>query len=177
MNIRRTRIATAAASTLVAALALTGIATGAATAAPAKAKATKIVTCTDSNTKVAVSKVSRPVNHLLIKATNKGKTPCYAYMAPTLRFDQDQAATQINWDSTPQAVVTLDPGQTAYASVRTSGGGGHLRTAKKLGVGFANRAGEGIGSLSTSTLPKGTRIDDSAQVTYWQSTSALALGY
>ncbi|MET9535432.1 MULTISPECIES: DUF4232 domain-containing protein [unclassified Streptomyces] len=173
MNIRRTRVATAAATGLIAALALTGL--SAATASAAPAKTTKIVTCTSATTKVAVSKVSKPVNHLLIKATNKGRTPCYAYYAPTLRFDQDQAATQINEDSTPQAVVTLDPGQTAYASVRTTGGGGHPRAAKKLGVGFANRAGNGTGSLTTSALPKGTRIDDSAEVTFWQSTSALAL--
>lgn len=40
------------------------------------------VTCTGANTRVTVSKVSRPINHLLLTATNTGSSPCYAYHAP-----------------------------------------------------------------------------------------------
>lgn len=73
MNVRRTRIITAAATGLISALALTGMSAATADAAPAKAA--KIVTCTPANTKSVLSPVSRPINHLLIKTTNTGKAP------------------------------------------------------------------------------------------------------
>ncbi|MFG2828497.1 DUF4232 domain-containing protein [Streptomyces sp. NPDC048434] len=66
--------------------------------------------CTNANTKVVVSKVTRPVNHLLLTVTNTGSGTCDAYGAPVLRFDDEQAAVQLVEDSRPQAVVTLAAG-------------------------------------------------------------------
>ncbi|MFE7665354.1 DUF4232 domain-containing protein [Streptomyces celluloflavus] len=176
MNIRRTRIATAAATALVGALALTGLTAGAATAAPATAKAASPVTCTGANTRVEVSQVSRPINHLLIKATNTGKVPCHAYGAPLMGFNDPQAALPILRDSIPQAVVTLEPGQSAYAGVRTSGDGGHGQWGTKLSLGFQGRDLAGsVGPMVSPAVPKGTWVDDSATVTYWQTTAADAL--
>lgn len=138
--------------------------------------------CIGANTKVTVTKVSRPINHLLLTMTNTGSKGCNAYHAPLLRFDDAQAVTQIVDDSRPQAVVTLAPGESAYAAILLSsadGSGGNGRTAKNLGVFFAPRSGSG----STDTppdelkLPAGTYIDDKAGVTYWQSTMDDALTY
>jgi hypothetical protein len=135
--------------------------------------------CTAGSVKLAVVKVERPINHMLLTATNTGSKTCDAYNAPFLRFDQDQAATQVIRESVPQAVVSLSPGQTAYASILMSSGDGsgtHGRTAKQLGVFFAARDGEGsVGDGTTLGLPAGSHIDDSAAVSYWQSTMDLAL--
>ncbi|MHC3821635.1 DUF4232 domain-containing protein, partial [Streptomyces sp. DT9] len=82
---------------------------------------TKTATCTGGNTRTSVSKVTRPINHLLLTVTNTGNRTCYAYYAPKLRFDDAQAVFPILEDSQPQAVVTLDPGQSAYASIGLTG--------------------------------------------------------
>ncbi|KAA6221028.1 DUF4232 domain-containing protein [Streptomyces albofaciens JCM 4342] len=132
----------------------------------------KSTACTAANTKVTVSKLSRPINHLLLTLTNTGSTRCDAYHYPALRFDDAQAPTAVRQDSKPQAVVSVEPGRSAYAAVRTSDASGEAeggKTVRSLEVFFANRDG-GYGDRSARpALPKGTYIDDSAQVTYWQS--------
>ncbi|MEV6671321.1 DUF4232 domain-containing protein [Streptomyces sp. NPDC051162] len=133
--------------------------------------------CTAGNTKVSVRTVSRPINHDLLTVTNTGRTACNAYAYPYLRFDEDQAATQVVEDSRPQAVVTLAPGGSAYAGIGLSAGdgsGAHGRTAAELEVFLADADGSADGS-ATLSLPEGTWIDDSAAVTYWQSNAADAL--
>ncbi|MFI8926741.1 DUF4232 domain-containing protein [Streptomyces sp. NPDC053474] len=176
---RTNRRTTTALLTLTAALSLTTLAGTAATAAtPAKAAAP--VACSAATTKVTVKEVQRPVNHLLLTAKNTGTKTCYAYNAPYLRFDNAQASTRILRDSVPQAVVTLKPGQSAYAGIGTSSPEGHDGyRAKKLGVLFANRADNGgVGSTTHPKLPGGSvYVDSSAFVTYWQSTAADALSW
>ncbi|MEV0777847.1 DUF4232 domain-containing protein [Streptomyces sp. NPDC050433] len=138
---------------------------------------TKTTTCTGSNTKVTVTKVSRPLNHLLVTATNTGSGTCHAYYAPLLGFDDAQAVTQINEDSQPQAVVTLSPGQSAYASIALGGVDGAPTTAAyKLSVAFSGRDNQGsVGSAANLTLPKGTATTADTSVSYWQATMADAL--
>ncbi|MFD0341602.1 DUF4232 domain-containing protein [Streptomyces sp. NPDC127117] len=138
------------------------------------------VTCTGSNTKVTVSKVSRPINHLLLTATNTGSVPCYAYHAPALRFDDAQSAFPVLRDSIPQAVVTLAPGQSAYASIGLSGepDGQELHKSAHLSVYFTGKANQGsTGAPAELTLPAGTTWGDNGFVTYWQSEMADALTY
>ncbi|MCB5911372.1 DUF4232 domain-containing protein [Streptomyces pinistramenti] len=136
--------------------------------------------CTGANVKVTVTKVDRPINHLLLTATNTGSKPCNAYSAPYLRWDEGQAATTILEESKPQAVRTLKPGESAYAGIMTEsadGSGNSGYTAHKLAVFFADRAGQGsTGPAANPTLPKGgIYTDSSAWVTYWQTTAADAL--
>ncbi|MGW1848702.1 DUF4232 domain-containing protein [Streptomyces sp. NPDC001966] len=138
------------------------------------------VTCTGSNTKVTVTKVSRPINHLLLTATNTGSAPCYAYHAPALRFDDAQAAFPVLRDSIPQAVVTLEPGQSAYASIGLSGepDGQELHQGTHLSVYFTNKADQGsTGAPAELTLPAGTSWGDNGFVTYWQTEMDAALTY
>lgn len=138
------------------------------------------VTCTGSNTKVTVTKVSRPINHLLLTATNTGSAPCYAYHAPALRFDDAQAAFPVLRDSIPQAVVTLEPGESAYASIGLSGepDGQELHKGTHLSVYFTGKANQGsTGAAAELTLPAGTSWGDNGFVTYWQSEMADALTY
>ncbi|MFI1303053.1 DUF4232 domain-containing protein [Streptomyces sioyaensis] len=136
--------------------------------------------CTGAQVKVTATKVNRPVNHMLLTATNTGSVPCHAYNAPYLRWDDAQAATTFLDKSKPQAVITLAPGESAYAGVMYqsadgSGSGGY--TARTLGVLFSNRAGNGsTGPAVRLPLPKGgITTDSSAWVTYWQSTAEEAL--
>ncbi|MEE1751888.1 DUF4232 domain-containing protein [Streptomyces sp. SP18CS02] len=143
---------------------------------------TASATCTGDNTKVVVSKVSRPINHLLLTVTNTGSGRCDAYYAPLLRFDDEQSVTRIIEDSKPQAVVTLAPGESAYASIVLNAeretGEAHGRIADKLTVHFAPRDGSGsTGAATTLTLPADTYKDDDASVTYWLSDMSDALTY
>ncbi|MFF3733503.1 DUF4232 domain-containing protein [Streptomyces sp. NPDC002476] len=138
------------------------------------------VTCTGDNTKVTVSKVSRPINHLLLTATNTGNRPCYAYHAPALRFDDSQAAFPVLRDSMPQAVVTLEPGQSAYASIGLSGEDdmNDLHKGTRLAVYFMPKSNSGsTGSPANLKLPADTYWGNNGFVTYWQTEMDDALTF
>ncbi|CAL9494448.1 DUF4232 domain-containing protein [Streptomyces sp. enrichment culture] len=140
------------------------------------------VTCTGGTTKVTVTRPSRPINHLLITATNTGSRTCLAYAAPLLRFDDEQATPRLVDSSKPQAVVTLAPGESAYAGVILSGERApeeaNGRVTRRLSVLFDSRDGSGsVGSPATVTLPADTYKTDDAAVTYWQSGLDDALMY
>lgn len=139
------------------------------------------VACTAANTKIVVTSVSRPINHLLVTATNTGKVPCFAYHAPFLRFDAAQAPVPVVDASVPQAVVTLEPGESAYAGVMTAaatGEGEGGRTARKVTVILAARSGDAGPGSSTVTLPSGgVYVDSTHTVTYWQQEMDQALAW
>ncbi|MFJ7152384.1 DUF4232 domain-containing protein [Streptomyces sp. NPDC100445] len=169
---------TAASSMVVAALALVGVQAAGQTASAATKDASSVVTCTTANTTLTVTEASRPINHLLLKATNTGTKSCYAYGAPILRAGAD-AQAPLAWvkGSVPQAVVTLKPGQSAYAGIGTyspDGEGG--ATEKTLGVLFTDKKEGAAGSEKTLKLPNGgVFFNSAAAVTYWQDNPADAL--
>lgn len=183
MRITTRLVSRAAASSMVvaAALALIGVqAAGQTASAATTKKAPKIVTCTTKNTKLTVTKPARPINHLLLKATNTGTKPCYAYSAPFLRAGAN-AQAPLAWaeDTTPQSVLMLKPGKSAYAGITTSSpeGEGGYKT-KTLGVIFANMKGNGTNTEKTLKLPKGgVFFNSAANVTYWQSNANDALAW
>ncbi|MFB8418287.1 DUF4232 domain-containing protein [Streptomyces albidoflavus] len=140
--------------------------------------AKKTTSCTAKGTKVTVTDAPRPINHLLIKATNTSDTTCHLYYAPYLRFDQAQSAVPFIEESKPQAVVTLAPGESGYAGVLTSTpDGSHPYDATSLTLYYAARSGQGsTGSPSHPALPfDSVRIDSTNAVTYWQTSAADAL--
>ncbi|MFF2522668.1 DUF4232 domain-containing protein [Streptomyces liangshanensis] len=146
------------------------------------AAAAKAVTCEGSVTKTVAAPLNRPVNHMLLTVTNTGTKTCYLYGYPAVRFGEAQSVPPVIEDSQPQAVVTLDPGQSGYASISlsaTDGSGTHGRTEKSLTVYFQGRSGnESVGKGATPRLPaKGTYIDDSLQVTYWQQSMDDAISW
>ncbi|MCA6095154.1 DUF4232 domain-containing protein [Streptomyces sp. SCA3-4] len=133
--------------------------------------------CSAATTEVSVQNVSRPVNHQLLTLTNTGRTPCHAYGHPYLGFDEDQAVTRVVDESRPQAVVTLAPGESAYAGIGLSaadGSGTHGRWARTLRVFLDNGSGS-ADEPTVVTLPRGTWIDDTAAVTHWQADPSDAL--
>ncbi|MFM9449197.1 DUF4232 domain-containing protein [Streptomyces acidiscabies] len=137
-------------------------------------KSASPVTCEGSNTKTVAAPVNRPVNHMLLTVTNTGSKPCFLYYYPVVRFTGAQSVPPVIEDSQPQAVVTLEPGQSGYAGVAlsaTDGSASGGRTVKSLKVSFYGRDLDG-GTVGTGATPKlpagGVYIDDSLQVTYWQ---------
>jgi hypothetical protein len=141
-----------------------------------------VMTACGADVKVTYSTVRRPINHALLTMTNTGSEPCNAYHAPLLRFDDAQAATAVDQDSRPQAVVTVAPGESAYASIMLAaadGSGNDGRTAARLAVSFAPRSGSGSTDAAPAviSLPADTYTDTTTTVSHWQSSMDDALMY
>ncbi|MFE2210478.1 DUF4232 domain-containing protein [Streptomyces canus] len=147
-----------------------------------QASSGKPVTCEGSTTKTVAAPLTRPVNHMLLTVTNTGSKSCYLYGYPAVRFGEAQAVPPVIEDSQPQAVVTLKPGESGYASVNlsaTDGSGANGYTAKSLTVYFQGRSGNGsVGTGAHPPLPaKGVYVDDSLKVTYWQQSMDDAVSW
>ncbi|MFB7634068.1 DUF4232 domain-containing protein [Streptomyces sp. NPDC056149] len=138
-----------------------------------KGSGSRRTSCDAAKIRIVAKPLTRPINHLMLQATNTSGVACDLYAAPVLQFDEDQAAVAELPDSTPQSVVTLAPGESGYAAVLLSGadGAGHGRKATSLSVSLARRDGQGsFGGAAKVALPGGSSyIDDSARVTYWQT--------
>lgn len=146
------------------------------------ASAAKPVTCEGSNTKTVAAPLTRPLNHMLLTVTNTGSKTCYLYGYPAVRFGEAQSVPPVIEDSQPQAVVTLQPGESGYASVNLSaadGSGTNGHTVKSLSVYFQGRSGNGsVGTGAQPSLPaKGVYVDDSLKVTYWQQEMEDAIAW
>jgi predicted small secreted protein len=145
-------------------------------------RGTRAVTCQGSNTKTVAAPLNRPVNHMLLTVTNTGSASCYLYGYPAVRFSHAQSVPPVIEASHPQAVVTLAPGESGYASVNLSaadGSGTNGRTETSLTIYFQGRtAGEDVPSAARPSLPaKGIYIDDSLKVTYWQQSMDDAISW
>ncbi|MEV7983007.1 DUF4232 domain-containing protein [Streptomyces sp. NPDC086519] len=159
-----------------------GSAAASAPKAKASAAAGRPVTCEGSNTRTVAAPLNRPVNHMLLTVTNTGSRTCYLYSYPAVRFGEAQAVPPVIEDSQPQAVVTLAPGESGYASVSlsaTDGSGTNGHTVDSLTVYFHGRSGnESVGTGAHPSLPaKGVYVDDSLKVTYWQQSMDDALDW
>jgi len=159
----------------------TGGSNASASKAPGGSSATP-VTCEGSNTRTVAAPLSRPVNHMLLTVTNTGGKPCFLYGYPSVQFADAQSEPPVIEDSQPQAVVTLEPGQSGYAAVSLSAADGSAsngRTVKSLTVYFYGRSmSESVGSSAHPSLPaKGVHIDDSIKVTYWQQSMSDATNW
>ncbi|MGW1814349.1 DUF4232 domain-containing protein [Streptomyces sp. NPDC002125] len=138
-------------------------------------------TCTGANTKLTMTSVKRPINHMLLTVTNTGSKSCNAYYYPFLRFGEAQSVPRTVEDSKPQAVVTLTPGQSAYAGVMTasadgSGTGGY--STNDLSVSFQGaKEGASTGGEVSVPLGKEVYVDSTLAVTYWQTEMDDALMY
>ncbi|MEV4872490.1 DUF4232 domain-containing protein [Streptomyces syringium] len=168
---------------LIASAALSGAAVLATAAGPAQAapqadRGPVGALCSTTSADFTVRNVSRPINHQLLTVTNTGSESCTLLKAPLLGFDDDQSVgARAMEESAPQSVVTLKPGQSAYAGIRLSsadGSGENGRNVRTLHV-FLD-SGEGSeGGPDSIAFPKGTWVDDSAAVTYWQTNVSDAL--
>ncbi|MFF0746493.1 DUF4232 domain-containing protein [Streptomyces sp. NPDC004111] len=129
--------------------------------------------CDSSNIKVTAQVVQRPINTMILTATNTGSKLCDLYFSPAVQFENAQSVPPTMEESKPQAVTSLMPGEKGYAAVKLSKGdekdeNGY--TAKSLKVNFYDRSNNGLdGSVDVRIPAKGVYIDSSIRVSYWQS--------
>ncbi|TVL92460.1 DUF4232 domain-containing protein [Streptomyces sp. SAJ15] len=80
-----------------------------------------ITPCTNAGTSLGVAPAKRPVNYQLITLTNTGSRSCTVIGYPVVTFGPDlDGSADKRRDTHPQAVVTLKPGESAYAGLNTS---------------------------------------------------------
>lgn len=138
-----------------------------------KSTGSAVVLCNGTNTTVTAQSLARPLNHMLLTVKNTGSKRCELPYYPVLRFDQMQWVPQADESTRPQAVVSLNPGQSGYAGVLLSaadGSGSGGTTAHKLTVAFQGMTPNSDGGPSaTPALPaKGAYYDSTLKVTFWQ---------
>lgn len=132
----------------------------------------ELARCGAKSLRLNAAEVSRPLNHLLLTATNTGSRTCMLPMYPATRFGEAQSVPPTAEDTKPQALTTLEPGQSGYAGVLLSGDGGHGHTVHTLAIPFDD------GSIATVRLPaQGVFVDDKLTVSYWESTMAPAVDF
>ena len=131
--------------------------------------------CSASDVRITAANASRPINHLLLTATNTGSKTCALPPYPAARFGEAQAVPPVAESSKPQSLTTLAPGESGYAGVRLSSGDGSAeggRETSTLTVPFED------GSIAKVKLPSGgVHVDNDLTVTYWQTSAANALEY
>jgi hypothetical protein len=131
--------------------------------------------CTAGTTKIKATVVSRPINHLLLTATNTGSAACVLPPYPAARFGDAQSVPPVAESTKPQSLTVIEPGKSAYAGVLLSAGDGSAdngHTVHSLTVPFEDD------SIATVALPSdGVYVDDSLTVTYWLTSMDQALEY
>ncbi|MEU3662766.1 DUF4232 domain-containing protein [Streptomyces sp. NPDC032940] len=131
--------------------------------------------CSASDVKITAQKLSRPLNHLLLTATNTGSKTCMLPPYPAARFGEAQAVPPVAEATKPQSLTGVGPGESGYAGVVLSSGDGSGENGYEtstLTIPFED------GSIATVALPAGgVYVDTALTVTYWQSDVDGALGY
>ncbi|MFG3153132.1 DUF4232 domain-containing protein [Streptomyces sp. NPDC048219] len=131
--------------------------------------------CSASDVKITAQKVSRPLNHLLLTATNTGAKTCMLPPYPAARFGEAQSVPPVAEATKPQSLTGLAPGEAGYAGVVLSAGDGSGENGYEtntLTIPFED------GSVATVALPAGgVYVDTALTVTYWQTDMDAALGF
>ncbi|MEU5092618.1 DUF4232 domain-containing protein [Streptomyces sp. NPDC021356] len=132
----------------------------------------KLAKCGAKSLRFKAAEVSRPINHLLLTATNTGSRTCMLPMYPAARFGEAQSVPPVAEDTKPQALTTLEPGQSGYAGVLLSGDGDNGHTVNTLTIPFDD------GSIATVALPsKSVYVDDKLMVSYWETDMDTAVDF
>ncbi|BET48502.1 DUF4232 domain-containing protein [Kitasatospora aureofaciens] len=131
--------------------------------------------CSASDVRITAANAPRPINHLLLTATNTGSKTCALPQYPAARFGEAQSVPPVAESSKPQSLTTLAPGESGYAGVRLSSGDSSGENGYKtntLTIPFED------GSIATVKLPAGgVYVDTALTVTYWQTDASNALEY
>ncbi|MEU9596326.1 DUF4232 domain-containing protein [Streptomyces sp. NPDC048109] len=131
--------------------------------------------CSAADVRITAANAPRPINHLLLTATNTGSKTCTLPPYPAARFGEAQAVPPVAESSKPQSLTTLAPGESGYAGVRLSSGDGSGENGYEttaLTIPFED------GSIARVKLPSGgVYVDTALTVTYWQTSASNALEY
>ncbi|MFF3910800.1 DUF4232 domain-containing protein [Streptomyces sp. NPDC001848] len=136
----------------------------------------RAVPCSGRHMRTAVTRVSEPVNHLLLTVTNTGAVNCSLNGYPMARFGESGLLAPPAGGPKPRGHwITLSPGKSAYAGVLLSaanGTGGHGHTVTSLTITLPT------GPAARPSLPsKGVYVDDTLRVTCWLPSPKAALTY
>ncbi|OON72086.1 hypothetical protein B1H18_31340 [Streptomyces tsukubensis] len=131
----------------------------------------KRTTCDLGTTRVRLQETGGSAPVILLKATNTGSTRCDLYGHPFLGYPDAQSPVQVG-GGPPQAVVSLEPGKSAYASLSLEkGSGNNMHREKELTVELADSKQHGTGSTASLTAPgAGLALSDASTVSYWNTT-------
>ncbi|MFF3243733.1 DUF4232 domain-containing protein [Streptomyces sp. NPDC002870] len=142
--------------------------------------------CTTEGLTFSTSDQPRPINHIMLHATNLSDSACRLVGYPYLAFSADQqAVTRVLEDSKPKDVVVLKPGATAYASINIADGSGESEGPVEKITDFKVML-QDFGGESTDPVTVPTPGEDeftgeplsvdigAAFVTYWHSNAADA---
>ncbi|MEU5000243.1 DUF4232 domain-containing protein [Streptomyces sp. NPDC021622] len=134
--------------------------------------------CTLATSKIAMQETGGSAPVVLLKITNNGDKRCSVYGAPFISDPTAGKNLPVAEDTRPQSVVSVEPNQSAYASIGLAAKeSGDTHRTKTFNVTLATKEGKGTDGHASvgSPGPAGLLLDSSSQVTYWQSTSEDAL--
>ncbi|GAA3507422.1 DUF4232 domain-containing protein [Streptomyces showdoensis] len=118
-----------------------------------------------------------PVRHILLVAVNTGSKKCDIQGAPEVTLGNAKGPAPVKRETDPGEVLTLAPGQKAYAGLLATGGRMDTYDVRSLTLGLGSPGGE-----SEPEKPVAVRMpvasfpaDDGQRVTYWAGTEGLAM--
>ncbi|WP_432056790.1 DUF4232 domain-containing protein [Streptomyces sp. bgisy022] len=118
-----------------------------------------------------------PVRHLLLVATNTGDTKCDVQNAPEVTLGDGQGPAPVLEGTATDEVITLAPGEKAYAGLRATGGQQDTYDVTSMKVTLGSPGGETEAEepvdlpMPVASFP----ADDGQRVTYWAGTEGLAM--
>lgn len=129
-----------------------------------------VAKCSAAAMKLSIVPTGGTMPAVYLKATNSAGSTCQLEGYPQLGYEGAQAIINVDEGSRPQAVVMVEPGKSAYATIwlDESGANTHRETSLSVGIGGSSANVQASGS--------GLAINDGTKVTYWQSTMAEAMG-
>ncbi|MEU3948283.1 DUF4232 domain-containing protein [Streptomyces sp. NPDC029526] len=118
-----------------------------------------------------------PVRHLLLVATNTGDTKCDVQNAPEVTLGDGQGPAPVLEGTANDEVITLAPGEKAYAGLRATGGQQDTYDVTSMKVTLGSPGGEAEAEepvdlpMPVASFP----ADDGQRVTHWAGTEGLAM--
>ncbi|MFE2181213.1 DUF4232 domain-containing protein [Streptomyces sp. NPDC059455] len=128
--------------------------------------------CTVGKVAVSLQETGGSAPVILLKATNNGSARCDLYGYPFVGFPDAQSSIPAGGRK-PQSVVSLEPGQSAYAALSLAeGDGGDMHREKQLTIELADQNPQGTGETAKINAPgdASLAISDNSTVTYWNDT-------
>jgi hypothetical protein len=130
--------------------------------------------CNSKNIKITAQVLKRPLDTMLLTATNTGSKLCDFGGAPIVRFENAQSVPPAMEDTKGQAVTSIQPGESAYAAIKLTQNDNDQDPgywAKTLAIGFYDMKQKPLDGFTNVPLKgkDGVYIDSSVRVSYWQN--------
>lgn len=118
-----------------------------------------------------------PVRHILLVVTNVSSKKCELQGAPEVTLGDAKGPAPVKRETDPGEVLTLAPGDKAYAGLLATGGRMDTYDVKSMTLGLGSPGGESEpGKPVDVPMPVASfPADDGQRVTYWAGTEGLAM--